>query len=650
MFRLILCKSCMVFLLLFSSFCSVNASSENLGYGKAIAVEAYKANEDLGDSRFALVIGINEYIDESIDDLTKSVNDAKAVYDTLANPEVCGIPKEHIVCLLNEQATTKNIEIELAKLRKCPKDSTIYIYYSGHGAKYQDEGYWVTHDCEISTLPVTGLANRDVNYWLSQINSEKVICLIDCCYAASTMGRGQKAVVHDIHSLLDKFTGKGRAFIMASGNEEALEDKDSDYSIFTRFMLDGLLGKADSKGIGNEDGVIVLTELSAYIDKHVSDVAASQDGNQKPVVNMDVQEPSKFFLTIVPEVRKKRILEEMQKKQTVASIKNVIEQAIMEGKLSIDFYKEQVKPLLIDNDIVGQSGEKKFELLSKVEKAGMEYDFKKLRKQFEVINAIYEVSNEQDEREDEVEFLIENSFASDKKYINSIGMEFVMVMPGSFKMGTAITEQVFNSDETPQREVRITRPFYLGVTEVTQKQWKQVMGYNPSAFKNDNSPVEMITWNDAKEFCQKLSEKEGRLYRLPTEAEWEFSCRAETSGQYNNDLSADSLHRISWCSSRSRATRSKPVKSCEPNRWGLYDMHGNVSEWCEDWYGEYLTTDFADPRGVSTGEQRVARGGSWSSLARDCRSASRVSLPEGTRSRCLGCRLVVDIRDSDLTN
>ena len=172
---------------------------------------------------------------------------------------------------------------------------------------------------------------------------------------------------------------------------------------------------------------------------------------------------------------------------------------------------------------------------------------------------------------------------------NSIGMKLVLIPAGEFLMGSPESDSDAPDEEKPQHKVRISKPFYLGVTEVTQEQYERVMGENPSRFKGDpQRPVEKVSWEDAVAFCRKLSEKEGRTYRLPTEAEWEYACRAgsQTKWSFGDDDSA--LKEYAWYLDNADST-THPVAQKKPNAWGLYDMHGNVWEWCQDWYGDVPT-------------------------------------------------------------
>jgi formylglycine-generating enzyme required for sulfatase activity len=238
---------------------------------------------------------------------------------------------------------------------------------------------------------------------------------------------------------------------------------------------------------------------------------------------------------------------------------------------------------------------------------------------------------------------------------NSIGMKLVLIPPGEFLMGSPESEADRDSrDEGPQHRVRITRPFWLGVHEVTQGEYQRVMeNNNPSWFSRSGGgkdrisgdtrrlPVENVSWHEAEEFCRRLSElgdekAAGRRYRLPTEAEWEYACRAGTTGDYGG---TGNLGEMGWYDGNSGG-RTHPVAQKRANGWGLYDMHGNVWEWVQDWWYRVYTTDgVTDPMGPETGSYRVLRGGSWGTYAKHARSAYRYYGYPGLRNSNIGFRL-----------
>ncbi|MBW2060592.1 MAG: formylglycine-generating enzyme family protein [Deltaproteobacteria bacterium] len=235
-------------------------------------------------------------------------------------------------------------------------------------------------------------------------------------------------------------------------------------------------------------------------------------------------------------------------------------------------------------------------------------------------------------------------------FTNAIGMKFVYMPLGRFIMGSPPTE-IGRSDGEYQHEVILIKGFFIQTTEVTQKQWNTLMAKNPSRFTGDDRPVEQVAWLDCQAFIKALNRIEGHdRYRLPTEAEWEYACRAGTTTAFAfGDLTTTgrgydlNLDRIGWYAGNSSAS-THPVAQKEPNAWGLYDMHGNVWEWCQDryerWYGKFTTGAVTDPAGGRWGRRRVFRGGSWFAPAEYCRSADRLRAPPDFKSSGLGFRVV----------
>ncbi len=219
--------------------------------------------------------------------------------------------------------------------------------------------------------------------------------------------------------------------------------------------------------------------------------------------------------------------------------------------------------------------------------------------------------------------------------INDLSIEMVFVKGGTFTMGSNDGED----DEKPTHQVTLS-DFYIGKYEVTQKQWQAVMGSNPSYFKDcDNCPVEQVSWNDVQNFIKELNQKTGKNYRLPTEAEWEYAARGGVSTSSTTYSGSNNIDEVAWYTSNS-GSKTHPVGQKKSNELGIYDMSGNVWEWCKDWYGYYSSGSQANPQGASSGSYRVFRGGSWSLNYDDCRVANRYGLyyPDGY-SHIVGFRL-----------
>ena len=219
-------------------------------------------------------------------------------------------------------------------------------------------------------------------------------------------------------------------------------------------------------------------------------------------------------------------------------------------------------------------------------------------------------------------------------------MALVWIPPGTFLMGSPESEEGRDRDEGPPHAVTISRGFWLGQNAVTQGQWEAVMGSNPSRFKEATRPVEQVSWNNVQAFIGKLNAAEGRaVYRLPTEAEWEYACRAGTTTRYSFGDDESPLGEYAWWKENSEGC-THPVGEKKPNPWGLYDLHGNVWEWCQDRYGRYASGPQTDPTGPTKGSPRVGRGGSWRhEYPSRLRGANRSWFPPGYRYGLLGFRL-----------
>jgi formylglycine-generating enzyme required for sulfatase activity len=255
-----------------------------------------------------------------------------------------------------------------------------------------------------------------------------------------------------------------------------------------------------------------------------------------------------------------------------------------------------------------------------------------------------------------------------KKLTNSIGMKLVLIPQGTFTMGSPDSEASREVMEGPRHRVEITRPFYLGVYEVTQAEYEKVVGTNPSYHRpgggfasrvsgldTRNFPVENVDWNDAIKFCEKLSalprEKGARRkYRLPTEAEWEYACRAGAREHvpfaFGKSLSSKQANfngnrPYGGAANGPSLNRACKVGSYRPNAWGLYDMHGNVWEWTADWYEDYAARKglARDPTGAATGSQRIFRGGCWTNEGSWCRTAKRYRAHPGAKNYLIGFRV-----------
>ncbi len=237
-----------------------------------------------------------------------------------------------------------------------------------------------------------------------------------------------------------------------------------------------------------------------------------------------------------------------------------------------------------------------------------------------------------------------------ENFINSAEMEFILVPPGEFDMGSSMREKRRKLWESPVHRVKLEKPFYLGKYPVIQAQWQRIMGNNPSYFKGDGLPVENVSWEEVQEFLRKLNEMENvRSYRLPTEAEWECTARAGTTTVYSFGEEATKLYEYAWFLKNSEL-RTHPTGLKKPNPWGFYDMYGNVGEWVQD---EYHISYKGAPSDGSAWENpfssalskpvRIRRGGGWNGNAGCCRSAERLFAAQDRRFNSLGFRVAKEV-------
>ncbi|ANQ25138.1 hypothetical protein BA894_01135 [Vibrio natriegens] len=256
---------------------------------------------------------------------------------------------------------------------------------------------------------------------------------------------------------------------------------------------------------------------------------------------------------------------------------------------------------------------------------------------------------------------VPSNAASLERFENSVGMVFVSVSAGAFLMGSADGDLNAYDVEKPQHKVVLTKPFLIATTEVTQEQWEEVMGSNPYTLTRSNPYYNLpgmkkritkpthpatVSWEDAQEFIHKLNQREGvNAYRLPTEAEWEYAARAGTQTAYSFGNDSSLLAEYAWYGEDFTSGGSHAVGTKKPNPWGLYDVHGNVWEWVQDWYADrYPTTsETIDPVGPANGDHRVVRGGSWHATATSWRSAFRKPYAPDYRGISIGFRVVRDI-------
>jgi formylglycine-generating enzyme required for sulfatase activity len=563
---------------------------------------------DTRAANYAFLIGVKNYGQRSgLNALQYTENDVEELASLLhAN----GYHQKNITVLTQTRSlkepglspTNENIlrELDLILTGLNPDDSVL-LAFAGHGVKFKTgkDSYFCPIDTEIKERKHL-ISYATIYDKLKACPASHKLLLSDACRndPLSNTGRSIPSVTRPEPNIPP---GSTVALFACQAGQEAQEDQDLKHGVFFHYVLDGLRGAADRRGkdlTGNSNGTVELTELVAYTQQNVKDHVRG-----------------KFRTSQIPELQ-----------THVTNIQQLIRYPVLSLRKTIT---------------------------------------------------------------------------------NSIGMKLVKIPAGEFMMGSgksaAEIARLFDSkaedyeDEHPQHRVKITKSFQIGVFEVTVGQFRQFVeatGYQTEAEKDgeggygwnettekfegrdpnynwkntgfsqtDEHPVANVTWNDAVAFCKWLSRKEGKTYRLPTEAEWEYACRGGTTSLYQNGDDpnglvavgniADQTAKDKWTnyqtfdylSVRDNSVFSSPVGSFRSNAFGLYDMHGNVWEWCQDWYGKdyYGKSPISDPSGPSSGSSRVLRGGSWISLAQNSRSAVRYRDSPDDRNSLNGFRVVCEL-------
>ncbi len=602
----------------------------------------------------ALLIGVSDY-EPGLEALPAAVQDVLAMQQVLTHPAIGGFEPDHVSVLQNPERQRMEDAI-YALFADRQKTDLLLLYFSGHGVLADNGEFYLTSRLTRKeggrlVLP-TAVAARSVQDWMGQSRAQRKVIILDSCYSGA-FAKGVQA--KDSGSLNPEqfLGGKGTAILTASTSSQyALTQTGFELSIYTHYLVEGLrTGGADQ----DDDGMISAEELHRYASGKVQEAAPAMTPEFYPV-----RDGSKILLAKSP------------KDDPALKYRKAVEQRVHQGKISIP-----AKRLLNSlRSRLGLAADVVEQIEADVLQPYLDYQRKLAEYEQTWVEALRE-ENPLSQRtlEDLKDYqqhlalldadvaLIEakllgqqlkievnepnlpepETFAEDLG--NGITLEMVKIPGGSFMMGSPDTELDRQPRESPQHLVTVPS-FLMGKFAITQAQYEAVMGNNPANFKGANRPVEQVTWNDAVEFCRKLSEQTGHTYRLPSEAEWEYACRAGTTtafyfgetittdlanydGNYTYGKGVKGIYR----------EQTTEVGAFPPNSFGLHDMHGNVWEWCADcWHDNYEGAPTDSSAWITGGnsKRRVRRGGSWDSNPRLCRSASRDCYVAGTRLNVLG--------------
>ena len=370
--------------------------------------------------------------------------------------------------------------------------------------------------------------------------------------------------------------------------------------------------------------VVAVAALGMGVMSHVAAMKKNQPGDRPPqseVAAVKEREKAAVIQTDLEAARREKEEAERKARATEAARVEAEKKAEADRAAAKAAKEERVKAVEAARWEREEADRKAREVASALEEA---------QKMAELERAAAKVAEEERLKAAEAARLASPPKAGDRMVVEiapGMQMAFRWCPPGTFTMGSPESEKARDNDET-QHQVTLSKGFWLAETEVTQGQWKTIMKSNPSRFKgSDQLPVEWVSWDEAKEFLKKAQAPAGMALRLPTEAEWEYACRAGTTGPYAGELAE-----MAWYIDNA-GDKTHPVGTKQANAWGLRDMHGNVLEWTRDWYGSYPAGELIDPGGPPSGVHRVPRGGLFSANATGCRAAYRFSFGPALRSR-----------------
>ena len=668
--RYVGCVSILLFLFLFFTLSNLSADTRGI-----LVKPRSPAGEQITGDQWLFVIGIDTYIEWPR--LQTAVSDAKSVKDVLLSRY--HFDKDHLVELYDEQATRKNILGNLRFLaQNVNQGDSLLIFYSGHGHldSITKAGSWIPIESGVSDTSAW-ISNHDIKNYLKidAIKAKHILLISDSCFSGDFF-RGHRGKLPEVtHTVIRKAYKLASRQAITSGGLEPVSDAGfGNNSVFSHFLVKtlkenqkpflipselfpdikaGVVENAEQfprfgslKDTGGQQGGELVLFLKQ--ESRIEDLTADASEKNKELYRLKQLEED------AERAKQKEAAEIARREREVATLDAQI--ADMKKRLgagsaeSDDSLDAMLAMVRKKEDQQHRIDELRRQRAAEEAKRRAEIERLKKEKRKELVAQLEEDIEKYDE-------IVSSPFGRDMKEVawktlvdkypqaqgiavgdtdrlmrtlvygptklSSIGMEFIPIPPGSFMMGSPSNESG-RYDNEKQHRVTLTKGFHMQTTEVTQRQWKAVMGNNPSNFKNcgDNCPVEEVSWNDVQDFIRKLNQREGgSKYRLPTEAEWEYAARAGTTTRFSFGDDEGRLGEYAWYSGNSgRKTHSVGQKT--PNAWDLYDMHGNVWEWCQDWYGDYPSGSVTDSIGPSSGSRRVIRGGSWGNK------------PPGLRSQC----------------
>ncbi|WDD34098.1 SUMF1/EgtB/PvdO family nonheme iron enzyme [Nostoc sp. UHCC 0926] len=658
-------------------------------------------------AKVALLIGISEY-EPGLAPLPNAVKDVEAMRRVLVNSEMGDFAEADVTMLKNPQR--QDMEDAIYKLyANCQKDDLVLFYFSGHGVTVESGDFYfstsITRKNQGKLIPTSAVAATNVHSWMNQSKSKRLVVILDCCFSGA-FAKGLTAKDSGTIDLQQYLGGEGRAILTASTSTQyAFESDGLELSIYTHYLVEGIeKGAADIDG----DGLIAVDELHRYAKSKVQEASPAmtpefypfKDGYRIFLAKSPKDDPSLKYRKEVERLNRsgkftvpaRRLLNSLRLTFKLASdvadaIEAEVQQPYREYQRKLEEYELTLvetiesEPTLsettfndlkdyqqhlslrdedvasIEARIIGQP--KPTPLPESIQQIDwLDYQANQFEFDIVTVNVQGQPINRSRGR---AEFFTENLG-------NGVVLEMVAITGGKFLMGSLESEPERYNSESPQHPVTI-QPFFMGKFPVTQSQWASVaalpkvnidLNPDPSNFKGVNRPVEQVSWDDAIEFCARLSKKTEKTYRLPSEAEWEYACRAGTTTpfyfgetittdlanyrgtdwDYNGTVYPGNYAQGPKGEYREQTT---DVGKFPANPFGLFDMHGNIWEWCQDEWHENYNGAPKDGSAwlIDNDNQMLLRGGSWSYIPRDCRSATRHYNARDSGNNNVGFRVVV---------
>jgi formylglycine-generating enzyme required for sulfatase activity len=614
-------------------------------------------------SKYALLIGVSEYRTEDFKPLPSAAADVEAMRRVLQHPEMGGFPTDQIIVLPNP--TRSKVEAEIFRLfAGKQQDDLLLFYFSGHGVK-DDTGklYFTVPETEKyqeAVMGHTAVSASMLHESMERSNSEYQVLVLDCCFSGA-IAKGMTIKDDGGVDVRSQLGGRGRAIFTASSSTQySFQQDDLPLSIYTQFFVEGIeKGAADLDG----DGQISADELHRYVLGKVQKVAPAmtpqfypvEDGHRIYLARSPKDDPVLKYRKEVEKWVKQGVFN-VERDRFSPTIRNILREEqrrlSLTGEVTEAIASEVLQPI---REYERKKEKYRQNLIETVEEDGYPFDpvTENAVKEYQMLLGLKDGDAEAIALQvlPEVPSLpppqavyptivpppiippAPQSFTLDLG--NKAKLEMIAIPGGSFWMGLADGQGY--DDERPRHQVTIAS-FWMSKYPITQAQYQAIMGKNPSCFKGDQRPVEQVSWRDAIAFCEKLREVGDRSFRLPSEAEWEYACRArtETPFYFGETISIEQVNHIQ------HYKQTTDVGKFLANAFGLHDMHGNVWEWCADhWHGNYdgAPIDGSAWKTSNDSDPRLLRGGSWYYNPDFCRSAFRNLNSPGNADNGIGFRV-----------